>query len=431
MPPDGRQAHNRNGPELPEEHRRYPLDGLRVIDLGQVYQGPYATFLMARAGADVIKVEPLDGEPIRHRARVSRGAAMPFAMLNANKRGMTLNLKTDEGVEILKRLVAESDVLVENFAPGVMDRLNVGWEVLREINPRLVYASASGYGLSGPDRDNLAMDITIQAYSGMMSVTGFPDGPPVKAGPAVADFLSGVHLYAGVLTALYERSFTGQGRLVEVAMGEAVYPTLASNLAFVVNTGKAPPRTGNRHGSLAEAPYNVYPAEDGYIAIISVKETHWRQLLTAIGRTELIDDPRFAGNAQRVKNLEATDELISQWTRAKAKAEAYDILKRHKVPCAPVRDLVEVMNDPHMHARGMLEWIDHPEFGRIVVPESALRLHGAGHVERTPSPALGEHTRDILVSLLGFGEGDLARLEEGNVIGRSAAATGVPSDADG
>ena len=242
---------------------KLPLEGVVVIDLGQVYQGPYAGFLMAQAGATVIKVEPPNGEPVRHRARISKGNAVPFAMLNANKRNISLNLKSPEGVKVLKKLAAKADVLIENYAPGVLDRLGIGYSVLSAINPRLVYGSATGYGLSGPDRDNLAMDLTVQAVSGIMSVTGFADGPPVKAGPAITDFISGVHLYAGILTALYDREKSGRGRLVEIAMVETVYPAMASNLADVFNRKAAAPRTGNRHGGLAEAPYNVYPASDG------------------------------------------------------------------------------------------------------------------------------------------------------------------------
>jgi crotonobetainyl-CoA:carnitine CoA-transferase CaiB-like acyl-CoA transferase len=403
------------------ERRNLPLDGVTVIDLGQVYQGPYATFLMAKAGADVIKVEPLGGEPIRQRVHVSKGAAIPFAMLNANKRAITLNLKSDRGREILKQLTANADVLLENYAPGVMDKLGVGWPVLNELNPRLIYASGSGYGLSGPDRDNLAMDITVQAASGMMSVTGFPDGPPVKAGPAVVDFLSGVHLYAGIMTALYERTFTGKGRLVEVAMQEAVYPALASNLAFVYDKGIAPPRTGNRHGGLAAAPYNVYPASDGYIAIIGINEGHWNNLLGAIGREDLIGDERFSSRPARVKNIEETDELISGWTRRHTKAQAFDTFRKHKVPSAPVRDLIEVTNDKHMHERGMLEWIDHPQFGRIVVPNSPLRLHGADPVERMPSPRLGQHNHEILGQMLHLDQAEIDRLEAEGVIGKPEA----------
>jgi crotonobetainyl-CoA:carnitine CoA-transferase CaiB-like acyl-CoA transferase len=403
------------------ERRNLPLDGVTVIDLGQVYQGPYATFLMAKAGANVIKVEPLAGEPIRQRVSVSKGAAVPFAMLNANKRDITLNLKNPRGREVLKSLVAQADVLLENYAPGVMDKLGVGWSELSEINPRLIYASGSGYGISGPDRDNLAMDVTVQAASGMMSVTGFPDGPPVKCGPAVVDFLSGIHLYAGVMTALYERTFTNRGRLVEVAMQETVYPTLASNLAFVYDKGIAPPRTGNRHGGLAAAPYNVYPTSDGFIAIIGINETHWANLLVAMGRDDLLRDPRFTSKALRVQHIEETDSLISEWTSRHTKAEAGRIFSKHKVPAAPVRDLIEVTNDPHMHARGMLEWIDHPQFGRIVVPNSPLRIHGADLVPSEPSPRLGQHNHEILAGMLSMSADEIARLETEGTIGKPQA----------
>ncbi|MFL6649548.1 MAG: CaiB/BaiF CoA transferase family protein, partial [Sulfurifustaceae bacterium] len=286
-----------------------PLAGITVVDLGQVYQGPYATLLMAKAGADIIKVEPLEGEPARRRA--GAGSTFPFAMLNSNKRAVTLNLKHVRGRQLLIEMVKRADVLLENFAPGIMDKLGVGWSVLHEINPRLIYACGSGFGLSGPDRDILAMDLTVQAYSGVMSINGFPDGPPVKAGAAVADFLGGAHLYAGILTALYERTRTGKGRLVEVAMQEAVYPTLASNLGFLhSSSGDVPPRTGNRHGGLAIAPYNVYRSQDGYIALICMTETHWVNLLAAMGRDDLRNDARFLTNAARVANLDATDAVV-------------------------------------------------------------------------------------------------------------------------
>jgi crotonobetainyl-CoA:carnitine CoA-transferase CaiB-like acyl-CoA transferase len=394
-----------------------PLAGVTVIDLGQIYQGPYATMLMAKAGANVIKVEPPNGEPIRARTKVGRHAALPLAMLNSNKRAVTLDLKAEAGRALLKRMVERADVLLENFAPGVMDRLGVGWEVLHEVNPRLVYASGTGYGLSGPDRDSLAMDLTVQAASGVMSVTGFPDGPPTKAGPAVVDFLGGIHLYAAVLTALYERHFTGRGRLVEVAMQETVYPALASNLGFAYKTGgEVPPRTGNRHGGLATAPYNVYAAKDGHVAVICVVEAHWIALLDAMGRSDLKDDPRFVDNAQRVANMAETDALVQSWTERLTRDEVFAIARRHRVPCAPVRNLIEVMNDKHMHGRGMLEWIDHPEVGRIVVPNSPLRIHGADRVATIPSPRLGEHNAEIYGDWLGLTDAEIAALREAGTI---------------
>lgn len=403
--------------------RNLPLDGLTVIDLGQVYQGPYATYLMAKAGAKVIKIEPLAGEPVRQRDSVSRGSGAPFAMLNGHKQCITLDLKAAKGKEILKRLVKGADVLLENYAPGVMDRLGIGWSVLHELNPRLIYASGSGYGLSGPDKDNLAMDVTVQAVSGLMSVTGFPDSPPVKAGPALVDFMSGIHLYAGVMTALYERGITGVGRLVEVAMQEAVFPALASNLAYMYDIGRAPPRTGNRHGGLSAAPYNVYPASDGYIAIIATNDKHWANLLQAIGQTELADDPRFRDKVARVRNMDQTDQLIADWSSKITREEACAALARFKVPSAPVRDLEEVCNDRHMHARGMLEWIDHPQFGRIVIPDSPIRIHGADRLPAAVSSRLGANTDEVLSAMLDMSEPEIATLRTEGVIGPRPSST--------
>jgi crotonobetainyl-CoA:carnitine CoA-transferase CaiB-like acyl-CoA transferase len=393
-----------------------PLAGLIVLDLGQVYQGPYAGFLMAQAGATVIKVEPPKGEPVRHRARISKGNAVPFAMLNANKRNISLNLKSPQGIEILKGLAAKADVLIENYAPGVLDRLGVGYETLNALNPRLIYGSATGYGLSGPDRDNLAMDLTIQAASGVMSVTGFPDGPPVKAGPAITDFISGVHLYAGLMTALYSRERTGKGQLVEIAMVESVYPALASNLADVFNNKAPAPRTGNRHGGLAEAPYNVYEASDGYVAIISVNESHWVGLARAMGRAELLDDPRFKTVLDRLKNIDLTDEIVTQWTSRLKRDEIVEACRQYKVPCAAVRNLLEVTQDRHLHARAMLREIEHPEYGDILVHRSPLVLHGADTPDYVPSARLGEHNSEVLSQYLGLSAAEIDALRQSGAI---------------
>ena len=393
-----------------------PLAGVTVLDFGQVYQGPYATLLMAQAGADVIKIEPPQGEPLRRRAPPGKSTTFPIAMLNSNKRAITLNLKHERGRALLFRMAGKGDVLLENFAPGVMDRLGVGWEVLHRINPRLVYASGSGYGLTGPDRDNLAMDLTIQAVSGLIAATGFPDGPPVKAGPTLVDFMGGIHLYAGIVTALYDRDRSGTGRLVEVAMQEAVYPTLAASYDYYYRTGRIPPRTGNRQSGLNSAPYNVFPTADGHVAIHIVTEAHWQNLLKAMGREELKDDPRFATNAARVTHMDETDALVEAWTRTLGKMEVFARTKACRIPCAPVRTAPEVMNDPHMHERGMLERIDHPELGEIVVPTTPLRLHGTDKVETLPSPTIGQHNAEIYGGWLGLGAGEIAELTETGVI---------------
>ena len=393
-----------------------PLAGITVLDFGQIFQGPYATMLMAKAGADVIKIEPPHGEPLRRRAAPGHSASLPFAMLNANKRGITLNLKSERGRALLFRMVERADVLLENFSPGTMDDLGVGYAVLQAINPRLVYATGTGFGISGPDRDNLAMDFTIQAQSGIMSVTGFPDGPPVKAGPTLVDFMGGIHLYAAIVSALLQRTHTGQGQLVEVAMQETVYCSLASSMDYHLRTGEVPPRTGNRQAALATAPYNAFETADGWVAVHVVTEGHWQNLLKAMGRADLAKDPRFATNAGRVENLEATEQLVTTWTKAHTRAEVFAAASRCRIPCAPVRTVPEVMNDPHMHERGMLERINHPDLGDIIVPTTPLRLHGAEHVATSPSPFVGQHNADVYGGWLGLAADEIAALKADAVI---------------
>jgi CoA:oxalate CoA-transferase len=393
-----------------------PLSDVAVLDFGQIFQGPYASLLMAKAGAFVIKIEPPRGEPGRRRAEPGKSATLPFAMLNQNKHAITLNLKHERGRELLFRMVRRADVLLENFSPGTMDELGVGWSRLREINPRLIYASGTGFGLSGPDRDNLAMDMTIQAASGIMSVTGFPDGPPVKAGPTLVDFMGGIHLYAGIVTALYDRDRSGEGRLVEVAMQEAVWPTLAASYDYYYRTGEIPPRTGNRQSGLNSAPYNVFATEDGHVAIHVVTEAHFQNLLKAMGREDLIDDPRFATNVARVAHMDETDALVEAWTRTLPKMEIFARAKEYRIPCAPVRNAPEVMNDTHMHERGMLERVNHPELGEIVVPSTPLRLHGTERVATQPSPTIGQHNAEIYGNWLGLSEDEIAGLQAAGAI---------------
>ncbi|MBV9829538.1 MAG: CoA transferase [Alphaproteobacteria bacterium] len=395
---------------------RLPLAGLVVLDFGQIYQGPYATLLLAKGGADVIKIEPPHGEPLRRKSLPEKHATLPVAMLNQNKRAVTLNLKHPRGRELLFRMVKRADVLLENFSPGTMDDLGVGWSVLHEINPRLIYATGTGFGITGPDRDNLAMDLTIQAASGIMSVTGAPDGPPMKAGPTLVDFMGGIHLYAGIMTALYDRDHSSEGRLVEVAMQEAVYSSLAASFEYTHRTGNPPPRTGNRQAGLSTAPYNVYPAADGHVAIHIVTEGHWKNLTQAMGREELQHDKRFVTNRDRIANMDDIDEVVTEWTRTLPKMQIFALLKASRVPCAPVRTAPEVMADPHMHARGMLQEIDHPELGPITVPTSPLRLHGLDKAPAAASPRIGEHNQAVYGDWLGLSVVEIASLKEAGAI---------------
>ena len=401
---------------VPKANADLPLKSLTVVDLGQIYNGSYATFLMAMAGARVIKIEPKGGEHLRRRASVG-GAALPFAMLNSNKLSATLNLKTERGRQLLLQMVRRADVLLENFAPGTMDRLGLGWDKLREENPRLIYASGSGYGLSGPYRDYPAMDLTVQAMAGVMSITGFADRPPVKAGPAICDFFGGVHLYGGVMTALVERSLTNRGRLVEVSMQEAVYASLSSNLGlFMGSEPLTAMRTGNRHGGLAEAPYNVYPTKDGYIAILCVGETHWKSLLTAMQRQDLVNDERFINLKARVAHIDAVDELVGEFAARYTKEDLFQLLMQHRVSSAPVRDLQEVIHDPHMLARGAIEWINHPDLGRVPVPNSAIRYGGSEPLAIVPSRRLGEDNKAVYTDWLGLPKEEVEQLRVDGVV---------------
>lgn len=392
-----------------------PLAGVRVLDLTQIYNGPYATFLMAMAGAEVIKIEPLGGEFLRRRDANS-GAFVPFAMLNACKESVSLNLKADEGREIFFDLLAGADVVVENYAPGVIDRLGIGYEALRQRKPDIILASGSGYGQDGGYRDYMAMDLTVQAMSGVMSVTGYPDGPPTKSGAALCDFMGGVHLFGAISTALYRRARTGEGARIDVSMLETVYVTMASNIGMMFGArDDIPLRTGNRHGGLSLCPYNVYPARDGYVAIICNNDGHWEGLARAMGRPELASAPETASNRDRVANMEMVDELVAAFTAQRGKYELLELLQANRVPTAPVRDLPEVMADPVLHERGALLDVDHPAFGRITLPRSAIRFADVAQAEYRCSPEYGADNARIY-GQLGLDEAELERLAAKGVI---------------
>ncbi|MEJ8848196.1 CoA transferase [Variovorax rhizosphaerae] len=401
---------------MTEPTKPLPLAGITVIDLSHIYNGPYATFLMAMAGAEVIKVEPLSGENLRSRGDLG-GVALPFAMLNSNKQPVTLNLKSEEGCQLLREMVERADILVENFAPGVMDRLGLGAAALHEINPRLIYGSSSGYGKDGPYRDYPAMDLVMQAMCGVISSTGHPDQPGVKSGAALCDFMAGIHLYAAIMTALYEREKTGEGRVVEVSMQDATYASLASNLGMLHARGEqAPARTGNRHGGLGVSPYNVYATADGHVVLNAPGDHHFRAILDVMGRGELKDDPRFATRTARVQNVEAVDAVIEDWTRGHVRDDVARRMLAAKVPCAPVRELSEVMVDENMHARGQLQWVDHPDLGRVVLMHSPLVFEGTARRPITPSLPMGSCNEVVYGGWLGRSAEELVALRAAGVI---------------
>jgi len=392
-----------------------PLEGMLVLDMGQIYNGPYAGLQLSFMGARVLKIEPPDGDVLRRRKRETE--PYPLVMLNSNKESIVLDLKQPRAKEIFLALVAKADVLIENFAAGVMDRLGLGYDVLSKLNPRLVYGGSSGFGLDGPYRDLAAMDVTIQAMSGITNATGDADGPPTKAGAAVCDFLAGIHLCAGILGALVQRERTGTGQRVEIAMHEAAVTALASAMGAVMDGDEGiPDRTGNRHPALAMAPYNTYRCSDGYVAIFTAAERHWQSMCKMLGRKDLAEHPEFSSTVGRAKRMAEVDDVVGAWTLPRTKDEVLTLLNEAHVPCAPVKTAREVSTDPHLEARGYWVDIDHPRRGRTRVPISAIRLHTGGKSEiRSPAPTLGQHTDAVLGELLGIKADELARLRADHV----------------
>ncbi len=393
-----------------------PLAGVTVLDFGQVYNGPYCGFLLAQAGARVVKVESLIGETLRARGEAA-SSTYPFSILNTNKESLTLNIKSTDGQALVKKLAAQVDVVLENFAPGTMDKYGIGAEALRAVNPRLIYASSTGYGNApGPYRSYLGMDITLQAMTGVMSITGEDGGPPLKTAAAFADFIAGTHLYAGIVTALFARENSGEGATVDISMQDCVLPTLATALGSYYVAGAQQPRAGNRHPGKALAPYNVYPAADGHVAIICIREGHWRKLCAAMGQPEMAEDERFATMALRAANMDETDALVSAWTQQHTRAEITAIAQEHGVICAPVNDLHDVVHDPHLAARGTIEQRAHPHLGEIAAIHTPLRFRDIDPPALTGAPELGGATAAVLAELAGVDAQELQRLRDAGAV---------------
>jgi formyl-CoA transferase len=387
------------------------LEGTVVLDLGQVYNGPYCTMLLRQLGAEVVKIEPHGGEPIRWRGD-GTNISQAFNLLNGGKQGLELNLKSEAGIELFLRLVAVADVVVENFAPGVMDRLGLGYEQLASVNPGVVLASGKGFDSASRYKDLRAMDITVQAISGMLSVTGFEGQPPVKSGGAVADFIAGTHLAVATLGALVQRERTGRGQHVEVNMYDAILPTLTSNIAGYLDTaGTAQERVGNRHGGLSLAPYNVYASADGWIAVLCMRDRHWQALCQLACREDLLADEALATGRGRVEAIEQVDEAVSAWIGTLATEDALKILQDGGIPAAPVRRLREVIEDPDLRQRGMLVKIDdHGKPGYAY--GSPLHLGASAPVAAAAAPRVGEHNSAVLSRLLGFAQADAEEWRE-------------------
>ncbi len=385
------------------------LEGVTVLELGQIYLVPYCALLLAYLGAEVIKIEPPGGEPARHRAGGHDGT--PFVMLNSGKRGVCLNLKTRAGRDVFLKLASQADVVVENYRDGTLEKLGLGYDALHAINPRLIVASARGFSPKGPHRSLAAMDLTVQAMTGVMAATGFADQPPVKAGPAVADFLGGVHLLSAILAALLQRERTGRGQRVQIAMQDAMLPALASNLSAVVDSeGTLPERTGNRHGGLALCPYNSYPARDGWVAIFCATDRQWLAVCDVLGRKDLQSDATLRTGPGRAARMAEIDGIVADWTSVRTRAECLAELGAAGIPAAPVNALKEVLEDEQIAASGMLRTIQHPRRGPMRVFGSPLNLAESPPASLAPAPGLGENTRAVLRDRLGLGDAELDAL---------------------
>ncbi|HVN90526.1 MAG TPA: CoA transferase [Candidatus Binataceae bacterium] len=395
-----------------------PLDDLRVLDLTHFYNGPYATMLLSYLGADVIKIEgPPYGDGMRPLYKAEgKPFGIPFALMNSNKRAVTLNLKSDEGKAIFKKLVAKTDIVVENYAAGTMDSMGLGWDELRAINPRLIYASGTGYGLSGPNRSLPAFDPVVQANTGIMALTGATDGPPYKAGPAVVDILGSAHLFGGILAAVRQRDRTGQGQMVELSLQESTLPSLSTHIGAWYGMGMRNLRDGNHSSGSFVVPFNAYPALDGWVMILAGDNLRWSKLCSLMGHPEFADDPRFAKASTRRKHQEIIDNIIAEWTRTLTRQQIMDLLAAKDLFGGIVKEIDEVMTDPHLHERGTLREIDHPQLGRMTIFTSPIRLNGEPNVPRSPAPMIGRDNDDFYAKELGLSADEIAALRDRKVI---------------
>lgn len=391
------------------------LDGVVVLDLGQIYNGPYCSLLLAHLGAEVIKVEPIGGENTRRRVRGKESYA--YVMLGSNKRAISINLKTPRGHRLFMDLVRQADLVVENFANGTMERLGLSYHELSEENPRIILASGRGYDTRGPLRDYPAMDLTVQAMTAVMAVTGYPDNPPVKAGVAISDLMGGATLALGAIAALYQREISGKGQHVEVAMQDAVLPTLTSNIAgYYESGGTLPERVGNRHGGLGVGPYNTYKCRDGWIAILCSGDRQWASLTRIIGDPCLRDDRNYGTPSERAAVIDEIDRIVENWTATQLRDEAVARLVEANIPCAPVRSLDEVLSDDFLEETGMLPSIVHPTLGRVRVFGNPVRLSDADERPISPAPSLGQDTDEILGHRLGLDKQTLDALRDEEII---------------
>ena len=393
------------------------LTGIRVVDLTNNQAGPSCGQMLAWLGADVIKVEePGKGDPARqmHADRPDADSLF-YLSFNGNKRSLTLNLKHARGKDVFRELLKRADVLLENFGPGVMDRLGFGYPALRALNPRLVSASIKGFGSYGPYSDYKSYEPIAQAMGGSMSVTGTPDGPPMYVWPSIGDSGTGMHCVIGILAALMQRHATGEGQQIEVSMQDAVVNLIRVSLRDHQRLGKSMERTGNQLGAgVPGTTYRCRPGGPNDYVFIFVQQQMWHPMLRAMGREDLVGDARYETQPERWKHKPEVDALVEAWTMKRTKHEVMKILGEAGVPCGAVLDTGEVLTDPHLRARDMIVEVEHPVRGKYVTVGNPIKL-SASPTKILPSPLLGQHRHEIL-SELGYSESDIAALaKEGAV----------------
>lgn len=387
------------------------LEGLRVLDLTRVLVGPYTTMILADLGAEVIKLEiPEQGDDARHYPPHINGESAYFMSLNRNKQSMTLNLKSEGGKALLLDLVRKVDVLVENFRPGTMERLGFGYETLKAVNPRLIYAAASGFGQTGPYSQQPAYDGVVQAMGGIMSITGQIDGEPTRVGTSIGDIAAGLFTAIGILAAVIHREKSGQGQLVDVAMLDCQVALLENAIARYTAAGEVPGPIGNRHPSIT--PFEPFATLDGQLMVAVGNNALWAKFCDAIGQADLAADPRFTTNTLRTQNYEALRPLIAASMAQKTTAEWVSILQSAGVPNGPINSVDMVITDPQVVAREMVVDVEHPVAGLTKLPGIPIKMNVTPGEIRQPAPLLGQHTRQILSNLLGYDDETITRLEE-------------------
>jgi crotonobetainyl-CoA:carnitine CoA-transferase CaiB-like acyl-CoA transferase len=388
---------------------KQPLSGVRVLDLTRVLAGPFCSMILADMGAEVIKIEePGKGDDTRSWPPFVAGEATYFMSVNRNKKSVTLNLKAPAARKILTDLVKMSDVVLENFRPGTMEKLGLGYAALSTLNKKLVYCAVSGFGESGPEGGRAGYDLVVQAESGLMDITGFPDGPPVKMGTSIADLVAGMSAAHGVTLALLARTKTKRGQKVEIGMLDAMAALLTYQAGIYWGTGRQPMRRGNEHPSIV--PYEVFKAADAYLTLGVANNSLWERCCTAMERPDLVKDPRFATESARVENRATLVPLLNEILGARSADEWMKRLEAAGVPAGRIRTVPEVCESEHLKARGMIQALEHQKAGRITVMGVPIKLHGTPGEVKTPPPTLGQHTDQVLKSLLKLKPAQVAKL---------------------